>query len=278
MSSSKSRARRQAEKQYRERLNALRKIGAYNPNGTELTAYRKKRINAAWREYAPYLDNPQRRPYFFVPAPPANKKRFLAQADALDIKTTPTGILYAKGGHTRAAVKYDVKRGEYDLILTGKVKRGERRGKKYEDRLAIAPLDRINNERERIRDQAANFGALKRGEQIGFVLVENNREMGASRSTFHTVDQLMNYIDQNYHRDNRAARLAFLRLIVVRKTTLVDWERPNKRMARKNTWAVFNTVEEEIVASGYSTKLKASKVAAALTRSTGEKHIAIPDK
>lgn len=217
----------------------LQKIGAYDPKSSDLTPYKRKRINSAWKEFGPLIDNP-RNPVFFVAAPKGDKKRrdeFLRQAKALDIKTTPKGVLYAKGGHTKAQLRYDPRDEEFRIKLTGKVKRGDRKGKRYQDVIAVAPLDRIQDERGRIRRMADEFGQLKKGEQIGFVLQENNREVGASRATFHSAEALMRYVDANYHRDNKAAKLAFLRMVVVRKTTLFQWTKdhpaPKKRKARR---------------------------------------------
>jgi hypothetical protein len=247
---SKSRATRQ-DRQYRERLKKLRKIGAYNPKSAEsdtvpLTKHRKAEINRRWKEFQPYLDNP-RNPYFFVAAPKGDAKRrakFMREAKALDMKTTPGGVLYAKGGHTKAELRYDPRDDEFRIKLTGKVKRGDRKGKRYQDIVPVAPLDKIGDERGRIRRMAEEFGSLKKGEQIGFVLQENNRELGASRATFHSAEALMRYIDANYHRDNKAAKLAFLRMVVVRKTSLYSWSKehpaPKRRKAQRRKPQGYN--------------------------------------
>jgi hypothetical protein len=282
---SKSRATRQAA-EYRRRLKALKKIGAYSPNSDELTRFRKTQINKAWAEFGPLIDNP-RNPSFFIPAPQGSAQRrdqFMKEAKALGIKTTPKGILYAKGGHTKAELRYDTRDNEFRVKLTGKVKRGDNKGKRYADIVPIAPLDKVNDERGRIRRMAEEFGPLKKGEQIGFVLQENNRELGASRATFHSAESLMRYIDANYHRDNKAAKLAFLRMVVVRKTTLITWTKnhplPGKRRAQRKlkvvSWKVIETATDEVKASGLD-KTTATRMAKKLTRQYDSEHVAAPE-
>ena len=214
----------------------MRKIGAYNPDGDKLTEWRKRRINETWREFGEFTEGD----YFAVPIPKPKTRagrRLKSDAESLDVKTTKTAILYPKNGHTSARVRYDKKGDEFQLVLSGKVKRGERKGKTYRDVILLAPVDRIDDERDRIRRAAKAQGKLKKNEQLGFVLQEQNREIGASRQTFHSVDQLMEYLDRNYHRDNKAARLAFLRLVTVRRTTIEDWSKEHPAPKRKQSKA-----------------------------------------
>jgi hypothetical protein len=70
--------------------------------------------------------------------------------------------------------------------------------------------------------------------------MEHGEEVGASRQTFSSpgaAEKLRNYLDTRYHRDNKAARLKFLRMVSVRKTTILNWTNQHpprpKRMARK---------------------------------------------
>lgn len=238
-SRSKSRAtsqatrRKNAEKEYVRKLKALQSVGAYEPNSTELTPYRRSRINAAWRDLGQYLEPGRREKFFFVPAPPARQKEFLADAKSLSLKTTKRGVILQKEGQRRAKVRYDAERAEFDIELSGKIKYGENKGKRITTKIPIAPYDRVERERARIEAMARSFGPLKKNEAVSFILMENSKEVGASRSTFHSAEALVNYIDKNYHRDNKAAKLAFLRLIVVQKTTLVNWTQDHPPRVRK---------------------------------------------
>ncbi len=248
MASSKKRATRKAknrESEYRARLNELRKIGAYEPKGDELTPYRKKRINEAWRKVSRYVepDVSGKRKFFFVATDKLTgkeRREFLANAQSLDMPTTGKGVFIQKEGQRKARLAWNSQNKEYDILLTGKVKWGENKGKAYSDRIPIGPLDRIEGELARIENVAKQFGTLKKGEAISFVVMEHGEEIGASRQTFSSpgaAEKLRNYLDSRYHRDNKAARLKFLRMVSVRKTTVMDWSRAHppreKRMARK---------------------------------------------
>ena len=245
MASSKNRAKSQAakrEKAYRHKLNALKKVGAYEPKGEELTHARKSRINALWRSLGDKIDpRPEARAkYFFVPTDKLTgkeRREFLANAKSLDIQTTRKGIWLQKDGQRKARLAWNAENQEYDVHLSGKVKWGINKGKHIEDRIPIGPVDRIGKELARIKNTAAKFGKMGKGESIAFVVVEHGEEVGASQATFSDPEKLSQYIDTRYHRDNKAAKLRFLRMVRVRKTTLVDWDREHppkpKRMARR---------------------------------------------
>lgn len=243
MTISKKRAKSQAaarKKEYTTKLKALREVGAYSPKGTEITPYRIGRINKAWAKNEQYLSAQGREKFFYVPATSLTKKdraQFLGNAKSLDMPTTPKGVFIQKEGQRKAALRYNKENQEYDILLTGKVRWGENKGKKISDRLPIGSYDRVTGEFERIRNVANQFGDLKPNEQLSFVIIEHGEEVGATRETFHSVDALVKYIDRKYHPNNKAARLRFLRMVAVRKTTLVAWDaehppRPRK-MARR---------------------------------------------
>lgn len=248
MASSNKRAKQQAQKRerdYRHKLNALKKVGAYEPKGGELTRYRKSRINSLWRELGDKVEPAPgaRASYFFVGTDKLNSKQrkgFLDNARSLDIATTKKGIFLQREGQRRARLQYNKENDEFDVVLTGKVKWGENKGKRITDRIPIGPVDRIGRELERIKNVADKFGTMKKGEAISFVVVEQGEEVGASQSTFsgsNAAERLRDYIDTRYHRDNKAAKLKFLRMARVRKTTLTQWEQDHppkpRRMARR---------------------------------------------
>lgn len=223
-------------------MRALQKVGAYDPKGDELTAYRKGRINQLWREIGDKVSPPPgaKASFFFVGTDKLNakqRKSFLGNAKSLDIATTRKGIFLQKEGQRKARLQYNKENDEFDVVLTGKVKWGENKGKRISDRIPIGPVDRIGRELERIENVANQFGPMKKGEAISFIVVELGEEVGASQSTFSDARRLRDYIDTRYHRDNKAAKLKFLRMVRVRKTTLTAWgqEHPPKpkRMARR---------------------------------------------
>jgi hypothetical protein len=245
MASSNNRAKRKAQKRerdYRHKLKALEKVGAYEPKSDELTPYRKGRINSLWKALG---DKVEARPgaratFFYVPADKLTgpqRKAFLANARSLDIATTKKGVFLQREGQRRARLAYNKDNDEFDIVLTGKVKWGENKGKRIEDRIPIGPVDRIGRELERIENVASKFGKMGKGEAISFIVVEQGEEVGASQSTFSDAKRLRDYIDTRYHRDNKAAKLKFLRMVRVRKTTLTQWgqDHPPKprRMARR---------------------------------------------
>ncbi len=243
------RRRAQAQKrdrQYKSRLKLLSKTGIYSPKSDELTAYRRTRINKAWAEYSQYFPTPGKgepyhRPdkYFFVDATKGHgkgaAKKIVKAAKQMGMVTTPKGIFLAKEGQRQARVEWSVKRQEYDIVLTGKYRSGEKKGKRVKDRIPIAPIERVSGEEERIKDMAASFGPLKGNERISFILTENNVEVGAHRATYGNVADLMEAINR-YHQNNASARLKFFRLVTVRKTTIMDWtrEHPNTKMLASN--------------------------------------------
>lgn len=247
-SSSKNHAKQQEQKaklrakEYKRKLKLLEKSGIYQPLGADdhtpgaelLTKYRKSRINRAYAEYREYIDNP-RNPFFFVSADKLNstdKKKFLRDAKSLQMRTTKTGLFLQKEGQRRARIVKDKKRDEFDIVLTGKVKWGENKGKKISQRIPIAPEGRLEDERQRLEHMAQSFGPLNKNEALSFILYENNVEVGAHRGTYDSVDGVMRALNA-YHKDNKAAKLAFFRLVTVQKTTRVEWRQKHPQPPRK---------------------------------------------
>lgn len=249
-------------REYKRKLKLLEKAGIYNPlsptdatpGADILTAYRKGRINRAYAEYKEYIDNP-RNPFFFVSADSLNgrdKKRFLKDAKSLSMRTTKKGVFIQKEGQRRARIVKDKKRDEFDIVLTGKIKWGENKGKKISQRIPIAPEGRLEDERQRLENMARSFGPLGNNDALSFVLYENNVEVGAHRSTYDSVDGVMRALN-TYHKDNKSAKLAFFRLVTVQKTTRTNWRKehpqPVKRMAQRGRtyWEVIRDSDGVVI-------------------------------
>lgn len=242
---SKKRAKRQEarrrakEKEYRSKLKALRAVGEYIPKGEELTRYRRGRINKAYAPLAQYLEPKGRREFFYVPADKltrADRAKFLENAKSMEMPTTRRGVFLQKEGQRRATISRTEFEGEpeFRILLTGKVKRGPNKGKRIYDPIPIAPASAMEDARRHIQRQIDLIGPLKKNEQLSFVLVRNEAEIGAHRNTYHSPDAVMKVIN-GYHPESKSAKLAFLRLVHVRKTTLVEWPKlhPSIRNARK---------------------------------------------
>ena len=245
MTTSKKHANAQAlmrKREYSRKLKELRKVGAYEPKGDELTPYRIKRINKAWAAVEEFIAPPpgSNKEFFFVSADKlTNKERrdFIGNAASLDIPHTPKGVFLQKEGQRKARLAWNKDNQEYDILLTGKVKWGENKGKAISDRIPIGPVDRITGELQRIENVAKTFEPLGKGEALSFVVIEHGEEVGASISTFSSpgaAEKLRDYIDTRYHRDNKAARLKFLRMIKVRKTTLIKGQ-PTYNVSKKKS-------------------------------------------
>lgn len=230
------RARKKREREYRRRLKLLEKTGVYQPKGEELTRYRKMRINKAFEQWQPFLED-TRRQFMFVDASKTltkkELKKFHENADSLQMKTTKTGVFIGREGQRRARIVRPKSRpDEFDIELSGKVKWGINKGKRIKDRIPVAPLDRLGDERQRLEHMAKDAGPLKSGEALSFVVVQNGSETGAHKSTYDTVEGVMRALN-GYHKDNYAHRLAFFRLVQIRKTTLTEWRKEHPPKSKK---------------------------------------------
>jgi len=234
---------RKRENLYKKRLKFLKKIGAYNPKTEELTKYRRTQINKRYAKWEQYDTKPgkgkayhQPDKYFFVDATKnmskGRTKRFLENAKQMNMVTTPKGVFIAKEGQRRATVKYSAKRNEFDIHLTGKVKKGERKGKAIHDVIPVAPVGKLDQERKRLKDMGSAFGPMKGNERISFIVSENGVETGASRNTYKTIDMLIEALER--YEKSMPARLEFYRHIMIRKTTMLEWSQlhPSKQTAK----------------------------------------------
>jgi hypothetical protein len=200
---------------YKRKLKALQSKGIYIPKDEKLTKYRKTQINKRYRQFQNEIESGQ---FFFVKAP---NKQVLKQAKQLSMETTRTGIFIEKQGAKRATIRKNRQhKGEYEIRLSGKVKRGERRGKSYETIIPISPLDVLDDERNRLRKMAQKFGKLSKKERLAFRIVETGNE-GYSRSVFQNIETLIKYLDK--YRKSDSERVQFLRHIVIEKTTIENW-------------------------------------------------------
>lgn len=206
---------RKREQQYKRKLKALRDKGIYLPKSADLTKYRKTQINKKYRQFETELESGN---FFFVKAP---EKKVLRQAKQLSMETTQTGIFIEKQGAKRASIRKNKQhKGEYEIRLAGKVKRGANRGKEYETVIPISSLDALDDERNRLRGLAGKFGKLKKNERLAFKIVENNTT-GYSRSVFNNIETLIKYLDK--YRKTDPERIRFLRHVVIEKTTIENW-------------------------------------------------------
>lgn len=205
------------QREYKRKLAELEKTGLYLPKGKELTRYRKTQINKRYRQYSGILESDD---YFFIKPKGKAKKPVLKQAKELNMQTTQTGIFMEKLGAKRATVRKSKRKGEYEIRLTGKVKRGKRRGKKYETLIPLAPLDSIVDEKFRLRSMANSFGELKKNERLAFKIVEGGQE-NFSKSVFQNIQSLLKYLEK--YRKTDAERIKFFRHVVIEKTTITGW-------------------------------------------------------
>lgn len=218
-----SRAR---EKEYKRKAKLLAKAGIYEPKGSELTEYRKRRINKEFTKFEQYIDDPRGKFFFVSAAKLDNKQRrkFLSNADQLNMVTTKKGVFLQKEGQRKARISYSKKRDEFDIVLTGKIKWGPNSGKGITQRIPVAPLDHLHNEEQRLRSMAESMGPLKKSDILSFVVYENGALTGAHRGTFDSVEGVMKRLNE-YHHDNAAQKLAFFRLVIIQKSTILDWKR-----------------------------------------------------
>jgi hypothetical protein len=179
---------RALDRQYERQLAALERMGIYEPKGKELTPYRKKRIRAAYREYSEYMTGDFQ--FVALPGPETIK-----QAKGLTFKTTKKGAFVPLEGHKKAKVTR--KRGETYIDLTGKVKRGPSGGeRRYKvERIPLRSLDIIANEKERLRQEAADLMPLSGKERLAFVLTINDHE-GFSKKTYDNIEHLIEDVER----------------------------------------------------------------------------------
>lgn len=218
--------------EYKLKMKKLVKFGIYSPTSNEITKYRKTKINRYWREYGKEIEKDN---VILVPLPEyaskSTKKKILDQATSLEMRTTRKGILLERLGHRRGKIRYNKNRDEYQIELSGRVKYGERRGKKTTEYVPLTSIDVLAKEKERFKQEADELGPLKKNEILRFKVVENGVE-GLSLSTFRTVDELIKYLDR-YER-SKASRIELYRHIVIEKSTITEYRSDDKNRRNDN--------------------------------------------
>lgn len=217
-----NRQRRELEKQQRaddrardKELKAVLRqasaTGLYNPKSTELTPYRRRRLEKIKRENRELLDNTKT---IFVPIKEGNKRKIRERATNLHMTTTKKGVFVSRDGHKSASLKYDRKHDEYYIERRGKTKRGPNRGRIYKDHIPLASIDELEKEVERLR-RAADRLKPRGDEVLAFKVTEFGLE-GASYNTYQNIDALLRDLDR--YPKSVAARLNFFRHIRVEKS------------------------------------------------------------
>ncbi len=220
-------------KDYQSKLKQLKAAGIYEPKAPELTRYRKWAINKRYDEYKDLLNSKR---FFFVKAPQKrqDKRHALEMAKFLKYKTTKTGMFIERDGASKGTIrKSKSRKGEFEIHLTGKYKRGPRAGKRMDSYIPLTTLDKLILEQGRLRKIAKKIGTLQGNQRLAFKVIENGLE-GFSHKIFDNIEDLLKYIAQ-YQRDGSAdpksnfksemAQLNFMRHIIIVKTTVDTWYR-----------------------------------------------------
>lgn len=221
--------RKSIEKQLKKLLRDVRGKGIYESKGTELTRYRKSRLNKIAQTFGNVFDPKE---YAFILAPKKVRGKILERAASLEMKVTRTGIFVPKEKNNKVKLGYDKKHGEYYIKKSGRTKWGINQGRKYTTITPLASVDELEKEIERLRSQASKLGPLGKDERITFEITESGNE-GYSHSTFKNVELMLKHLE-NY-RKTTAARLQFFRHIKIVKTeTVKRWfdEHPVKAPKR----------------------------------------------
>lgn len=221
----RQRAANTRDKRYLAQLRKLEKTGLYTPKSQRLTPYRKGRINRLAKEYSEYL---KPKAFFFIPIN-RNRKRLLAHAESIGIKTTPIGAFIPHNGHTSARLrKSTTKGGEWEIVRQGKTKRGPNAGRIYKDVIALEPLDTLATEKDRLRRLGASLGPIGKGDRLAFRIIDDSGE-GMSHNTYTTVDLLLTAL-QPYLKDrSKGAGIYMLRHIIIEKSSVIEWRKEAER-------------------------------------------------
>ena len=218
---------KQRQRDYEQRLKQLAKVGAYVPKSSEITPYRKSRINKAWIWYSPFLD---KKSFFFIPAGKRGKQ-VLERAANLNMVTSPKGIFFSK---PKGAVKatLETKRGRELQIKIKSYAEDKEGWRVREEYIPLVPTDALETEIERWRKEAEKLAPVKidQKERIAFKVTEKDHE-GFSRKIFHTIDDMIRYMQGYKH--EYGDRVKFFRHITIVKTTTDKWFKDHPLMYRR---------------------------------------------
>jgi ribosome modulation factor len=203
------------DRQYRAKLRKLEKIGAYKPETRTLTRARKSAINKRYKKFEEFLSGDA---YIFVPIPTRSKKK-RAQAIKLarknQLSTAPKGIFIPKTRNTKSAVAVYSKKSKTYRIKIKKIKTGTTGRKTVTEIIPIEPMGTLDNELDRIEEDADLLKPGK-GEALAFK-VEVAGSEGYGHQIFTSASKLRNYLGSQYHQA-MAHKLAFYRAVSVFKT------------------------------------------------------------
>jgi hypothetical protein len=229
--------RAQKDREYTKRLKALEKVGAYAPKSAKITKYRKTRINKAWSWYSPLLD---KNSFFFIPTGKRGKQ-VIQRAANLDMITTVKGIFFQK---PKGAVKATLQtKGKEPRIKIKSYKEDAEGWRVREEYIPLVPTDALEKELERWRKEADRLAPIHidQKQRIAFKVTEKDHE-GFSRKIFHTIDDMIRYMQGYKHA--YGDRVKFFRHITIVKTTTDKWfkdhplafrrEKDRKRFERKS--------------------------------------------
>jgi hypothetical protein len=214
-------AKRERDNQLRALLRRARETGIYNAKANKLTPYRRKRLSKIQRSgQAELLDKNK---YFFLPVDKGDRKKNLPKAEQLKIKTSSKGLFVPRGKYGKAVIKRNDKTGDLTIIRSRKTVWGNKRGRTYSDAMAIASVDELTKQKDRLREEAALLGPMKSGDRLAFHLHEKDYD-GWSNNTYSDIEQLIEDLDNRYGMP-LASKIQFYKNITIEKSSIVEWKK-----------------------------------------------------
>ena len=255
----RAKAHAASERAYLKRLRKLKTIGAYQPElkktragkPRKLTKAQKAAINSKFKKFEEFLTGDH---YIFVPVPTRSKKKRAATirlAKKNQLSTAPKGVFIPKTRNTKSAVMVASKRNGKYRIKVKKVKKGLTGKKTITEIVPIEPMGSLENELERIRDDAELL-ELEKGESLAFK-VEMGGNEGYSHQIFKTPELLKNYLSSQYHQA-LAHKLAFFRAVSVFKTDRETYFQEHPRKDNNPYKARANAKGRSVRNPAYKTK------------------------
>lgn len=207
--------KKQTKKELRRKLSRLKSTGIYQPRSTEITDYRKRKINALYKQFQKQLETDE---FVFAKFPPKTEKKLKAKAKALNLPVTSTGVFVGKDGQRKAKIQFNRQLQEYEIALTGKAKYGKRAGTKITSYLPLASVDTIEKEMQRLEGEA-NTHNLKSNEYLRIRVTETGND-GFSEKIFKDFSALSNYLEG--YKKSKSQRIAFYRYLTIEKVTIAQ--------------------------------------------------------
>lgn len=215
--------------------------GLFDPASYSSKSAANRRLRSLRRQFREFID-PQKA--FFVPTKSKRAQRAKEQAEKLGLPVTPKGFFFPREGARTLSLKFDKKRGEYQVIT----ERPERRATTGQKRSTkrVYPIERPDSDNKKLAAiRAAGERLLGRKpratDRLAFVVEAPHR--GRSKSTYSTPDLLVNDLRKRYDRSLNAPAhlvgkrksqfLGFLELVHVKKTTAGVWHGENAKLRKK---------------------------------------------